>query len=46
VEQSRSCIELIFCGLHHFDQVLEMDEVLEFVSPNIPKWNGFIKPQE
>jgi hypothetical protein len=35
VEQSRSCIELIFCGLHHFDLVLEMDEVLEFVSPKI-----------
>jgi hypothetical protein len=35
VEQSRNCIELIFCGLHHFDLVLEMDKVLEFVSPDI-----------
>jgi hypothetical protein len=35
VEQSRSCIELIFYGLHHFDQVLEMDEVLELVYPDI-----------
>jgi hypothetical protein len=46
VEQSRNCIELIFCGLHHFDLVLEMDEVLEFVSPDIPKWNGLTIPQE
>jgi hypothetical protein len=35
VEQGRSCIELIFCELHHFDLVLEMDEVREFVSPDI-----------
>jgi hypothetical protein len=35
VEQSRSCIELIFCGLHHLDLVLEKDEVLDFVSPDI-----------
>jgi hypothetical protein len=46
VEQSKSCIELIFCGLYHFNLVLEMDEVLEFVFPDIPKWNGLIKPQE
>jgi hypothetical protein len=46
VEQSRSYIELIFCGLHHFDLVLEMDEVLEFVSPDILGWNGFIRPQD
>jgi hypothetical protein len=30
-----------FCGLQHFDQVLEMDEVLEFVSPDISKWYVF-----
>jgi hypothetical protein len=35
VEQSRSYIELIFYGIQHFDLVLEMDEVLEFVSPKI-----------
>jgi hypothetical protein len=46
VEQSRSYIELIFYGLHHFDLVLEMDEVLELVSPEIPKWNGLTIPQE
>jgi hypothetical protein len=37
VEQIRSYIELIFCGLHHFDLVLEMDEVLEFVSLDIQR---------
>jgi hypothetical protein len=46
VEQSRSYIELIFCGLHHFDLVLEMDEVLEFVSPEIVEWIGLTRPQE
>jgi hypothetical protein len=46
VEHSRSCIELIFCGLHHFDQVLEMDEVLELVSPDILGWDGLIRIQE
>jgi hypothetical protein len=46
VEQSRSYIELIFCGLQHFDLVLEIDEVLEFVSPDIPEWNGLAIPQE
>jgi hypothetical protein len=46
VEQSSGCIELIFCGLHHFDLVLEMDEVLKFVSPDILRWNGLTKPQE
>jgi hypothetical protein len=46
VEQRRSCIELIFYGLHHFNLVLEMDEVLEFVSPDIPKWNVLTIPQE
>jgi hypothetical protein len=35
VEQNRSYIEHIFCGLQHFDLILEMDEVLEFVSPDI-----------
>jgi hypothetical protein len=45
VEKSRSYIELIFCGLHHFDLVLEMDEVLEFVSPEILGWNGLTRPQ-
>jgi hypothetical protein len=46
VEQSRSYIYLIFYGLHHFDLVLEMDEVLEFVSPDILGWNGLLRPQE
>jgi hypothetical protein len=46
VEQSRSYIELIVCGLHHFDLVLEMDKELEFVLPDIPKWNGVTIPQE
>ena len=26
--------------MQHFDLVLEMDKVLEFASPDIPKWNG------
>jgi hypothetical protein len=36
VEQSRIYVlSLLICGLQHFDLVLEMDEVLEFISPDI-----------
>jgi hypothetical protein len=36
VEQSRSYVlSLLICGLQHFDLVLQMDEVMEFVSPDI-----------
>jgi hypothetical protein len=47
VEQGRSYVlSLLICGLQHFDLVLEMDEVLEFVLPDIPKWNGMTIPQK
>ena len=41
--RTKSYIGFIFCGLQHFDQVIEMDVVLEFVSPNIPMWNALIE---
>jgi len=39
VEQNRNCWGLLICGLQNFDLVLEMNKVLEFVSPDIPRWN-------
>jgi hypothetical protein len=35
-----------FYGVQRFDLVLELDEVLEFVSPDISKRNIFDEPQE
>ena len=46
VEQNKSWIGILICGIQLLDPILDMDEVLEFVSPSHSRIEWLDRPQE